>query len=102
MAIQPIDPLEVLSDVQLAARLCGVSVETLRKWRKSGKGPPYLRAGARTVRYRTVDVEAWILTRRVSPGEPTTAESAVTNPAPAAVQNMWSVAPHLRGMRGSR
>ncbi len=44
------------------AELLGIPVATLANWRASGKGPPYLRVG-RHVRYRAVDVEAWIAAR---------------------------------------
>ena len=44
------------------AELLGIPVATLANWRASGKGPPYLRVG-RHVRYRNVDVEAWIAGR---------------------------------------
>lgn len=102
MAILPIDPLEILSDIQLASRLRGVSVETLRKWRKAGKGPAYLKAGTRAVRYRAVDVEAWMLSQRVIPGEPKGEKSAPTRVAPQPVQDIRLMPPHLRGQRGFR
>jgi len=44
------------------AELLGIPVATLANWRASGKGPPYLRVG-RHVRYRAIDVEAWIADR---------------------------------------
>lgn len=43
---------------QVSARL-GVSIDTLRTWRKVGTGPPSARIG-RVVRYRTGDVAAWV------------------------------------------
>lgn len=44
------------------AALLGVPISTLANWRSSGYGPPYLRVG-KYVRYRLVDVEAWIASR---------------------------------------
>jgi len=102
VAIVPIDPLEILSDIQLASRLRGVSVETLRKWRKAGIGPAYLKAGIRAVRYRAVDVEAWMLSQRVIPGEPRGENSATTRGAPQPVRDIRVMPPHLRGQRGFR
>ena len=41
------------------ARFLGVHIETVRRHRRSGKGPPYL-TEYRTIRYRRDDVESWI------------------------------------------
>ena len=49
---------EKLTTVE-AAREIGVSVATLKRWRKQGSGPPYLRLGPRIIRYRLVDIELW-------------------------------------------
>lgn len=53
---------DTLTTAQAAKRI-GVSVQTLRAWRKSGDGPRYYRLGdgpyAR-VRYRAGDVDGWI------------------------------------------
>jgi excisionase family DNA binding protein len=38
-----------------------LSPKTLRNWRSSGKGPPFLRFGCGLVRYRLEDVEKWLL-----------------------------------------
>ncbi len=45
---------------------CKVSVPWLRKARRSGGGPRYLKIN-RMVRYCRADVEAWLNTRRVGP-----------------------------------
>jgi len=42
-----------------AANRCGLSVKTLRNWRLSGKGPPYLKLGG-AVRYRESDLDAFL------------------------------------------
>jgi len=49
----------VLTESETAQLLGGLSVSGLRKWRKTGKGPKYLRLG-RLIRYRRADIEAWL------------------------------------------
>ena len=67
MATLPIDPLEMLDTPQAAARY-GLAPDTFLKWRKAGKGPPYVKlAGGRSVRYRTCDLEAWLSENTVRP-----------------------------------
>jgi len=78
------DVLELLTTEQTAART-GLSVNTLLKHRKQHRGLPFVRLG-RTVRYRTVDVEAFLAARTVTPGEqpsqkPITGERGWTHPA---------------------
>lgn len=46
-----------LTPDQLAARL-GVSLRTIERWRVTGEGPVYLRAGRRCV-YPVASVETW-------------------------------------------
>lgn len=61
MAVQHLTPK------QLADRLGGpddgVTVETLREWRKLGRGPAYIRGESRgdkaTILYPLAEVEAW-------------------------------------------
>ena len=48
----------VFLDVRQAAELIGLSKSYLDKMRMTGKGPDYLRVGARVV-YRRRDIEAW-------------------------------------------
>jgi excisionase family DNA binding protein len=48
-----------------AARLLRLSERTLERLRVAGGGPLYVKAG-RAVRYREVDLEAWIAARVVS------------------------------------
>jgi predicted DNA-binding transcriptional regulator AlpA len=52
-------PLEELLCRKRAARLLGLSVRTLERYRVSGAGPRFCRIG-RLVRYRQCDIEAWI------------------------------------------
>ncbi len=44
----------------------GIPVATLEQWRYYGRGPRYLKAG-HAVRYRRVDVEAWLEQNAVTP-----------------------------------
>jgi predicted DNA-binding transcriptional regulator AlpA len=46
-----------------AARVLGLSVRTLQKWRWSGRGPKFLRLNG-AVRYDRADLEAFILSAR--------------------------------------
>lgn len=48
-----------LTTGELAERLGGgLSPETVKRWRRTGDGPKFIRVG-RHVRYRLADVEAW-------------------------------------------
>src|SRR4051812_48243382 len=49
-----------------AAEYLGVGESTLEKWRCSGKGPVFERAGTRIVVYRVADLDAFLAARRVS------------------------------------
>jgi predicted DNA-binding transcriptional regulator AlpA len=50
------------------ARLTGLSVASVRRWRLLRQGPRYLRIGA-VVRYRPEDVAAWLDSRPTGGGE---------------------------------
>lgn len=54
-----IDPLLNEHDV---ARITGLSVASVRRWRLLRQGPKYLKIGA-SVRYRAEDISAWLETR---------------------------------------
>lgn len=43
-----------------AARKLGIGVSTLEKMRLQRRGPPFVRLGKSLVRYRLVDLEAWV------------------------------------------
>jgi predicted DNA-binding transcriptional regulator AlpA len=60
-------PRTLLDTDQLAARL-GVAAITVRKWRLRGgdAGPPWVKCGPRSVRYRLEDVDAWVARRTVA------------------------------------
>lgn len=96
MPTSDIDPLELLNEKTAADRL-GLSVHTLRAHRKRGIGIPWVCLG-RTVRYRTADVERYLIEHLIEPGRP-----KVVKPGPRAPQNRdradRAVLPHLRGGR---
>ncbi len=43
----------------------GVSLGTLKRWRRLGKGPTCCRAGLRAIRYRKSDVLDWLRSRSI-------------------------------------
>lgn len=49
-----------------AARQLGISISGLRKWRRNGSGPKFVRLG-RLVRYRANDVKAFLDRHTVEP-----------------------------------
>jgi len=49
-----------------AARQLGISISGLRKWRRNGSGPKFVRLG-RLVRYRANDVKSWLDRHTVEP-----------------------------------
>src|SRR5215469_4434393 len=55
----PTSSLTGLLDETRAARILGLSVKTLRRWRWAGKGPAFRKIG-RAVRYASSDLEALI------------------------------------------
>jgi predicted DNA-binding transcriptional regulator AlpA len=53
------------------ADLIGVDPSTLRRWRTMSplQGPPFVPLSSRVVEYSVGDVEQWLRSRRVVPGE---------------------------------
>jgi predicted DNA-binding transcriptional regulator AlpA len=49
-----------------AAEYVGLSASTLEKFRLTGNGPVYQKAGPKIVVYRTEDLDAWLNKRRRS------------------------------------
>lgn len=45
------------------ARLFGVSVATVRRWRLLGQGPRFVKVSGAAVRYRPQDLQAYLDTR---------------------------------------
>jgi len=55
-------PLETLLDEHAVARITGLSVASVRRWRFLKQGPRYLKIGS-SVRYRPEDINAWLSSR---------------------------------------
>ncbi len=55
-------PDKYLSDPQLCEKL-HVTPRTTARWRASGEGPPFVRAGGARILYRERDVETWLAAR---------------------------------------
>lgn len=47
-----------------AARYIGLAYATLKRWRSTGHGPPYVRLGSRIV-YLIEDLDAWLRAHRI-------------------------------------
>jgi len=57
----------MLTSQQVAEQLC-MSEQTLRKWRHKGiRGPKFIKLEGGAVRYRQVDVDAWLNKQNRSP-----------------------------------
>lgn len=54
-----LNPADLLDENEAAASL-NVAVQTMRNWRWKGEGPRYVKVGARLVRYRRGDLDAFI------------------------------------------
>ena len=50
-------------DEAAASRLLNVSQRTLQRWRSTGDGPPYIRAGVRRVLYDGAAIKDWSAAR---------------------------------------
>jgi len=61
--------LGILLTERDVARMTGLSVGTVRRWRLLRQGPKYLKLGA-AVRYKPEDISAWLASRPTG-GEPT-------------------------------
>lgn len=51
-----------------AAAITGLAVQTLHNWRLEAKGPAYVRAGRKAIRYSTTALHEWMQARTVNPG----------------------------------
>ena len=70
---------ELLSPAEAAHRL-GVTVNTLETWRCNKRYRlSYIKVGGR-VRYRQADLDAFLESRRVTPGEPPSKHSDTLSP----------------------
>jgi len=52
-----------------AAEWLGLSTPTLARWRGQRVGPPYIKLGPKSVRYRISDLDSWQQAQVVDPGE---------------------------------
>lgn len=59
-------PMQPLLNEHDVASLLGLSVETLRQWRKAKKGPAYLQIG-RQIRYDFLQLERWARQFEIQP-----------------------------------
>lgn len=62
-------PGDLLDERETATRL-KLAISTLRNWRAKRIGPPYLKLGARCVRYRLEDLEKFIVQGQRDVGAP--------------------------------
>jgi predicted DNA-binding transcriptional regulator AlpA len=60
--------LETLLNEHDVARITGLSVASVRRWRLLRQGPKYIKIGA-AVRYKPEDVSAWLETRPSGGGQ---------------------------------
>jgi predicted DNA-binding transcriptional regulator AlpA len=61
------DVLERLLSEHEVARITGLSVASVRRWRLLRQGPKYIKIGA-AVRYKPEDIAAWLETRPTGGG----------------------------------
>ncbi len=61
--------LETLLNEHDVARVIGLSVASVRRWRLMKQGPRYLKVGS-SVRYRPEDIFAWLETRPTGGEQP--------------------------------
>jgi predicted DNA-binding transcriptional regulator AlpA len=59
MSAHQIEADELLTEAELCTQL-RVTRRTTLRWRTTGDGPKYIRAGERRVLYRRGDVDAWL------------------------------------------
>jgi len=63
----PHQKLMALVGEEEAAKILGLSVQTLRNWRFKRIGPPYLKVGSRSVRYSPEDLYKWLEGQKIQP-----------------------------------
>jgi predicted DNA-binding transcriptional regulator AlpA len=67
------NPIAALFTEREVARITGLSIASVRRWRLLRQGPKFLKLGA-AVRYRPEDITAWLASRPTG-GETRTSES---------------------------
>ena len=63
-SLDDLSPGTLLDDVA-TAELIGVHPTTMRRWRNTGVGPPYMRVSTACIRYKVADLRAYLESRRV-------------------------------------
>jgi predicted DNA-binding transcriptional regulator AlpA len=63
-----LNTLDSLLNEHDIARITGLSVASVRRWRLLGQGPQYIKIGA-AVRYRPADLEAWLAAQPARGGQ---------------------------------
>lgn len=61
--------MEDLLNPKQAAKLLGLTPETLKLWRAKDAGPPFVRLSPRAVRYRPEDLRKFVADREVGAGK---------------------------------
>jgi predicted DNA-binding transcriptional regulator AlpA len=61
--------LKALLNERDVARITGLSVASVRRWRLLRRGPKYLKIGS-AVRYKSEDISAWLESRPTGGGQP--------------------------------
>src|ERR1700733_6139017 len=56
---RPLSDFKIYLDEDAVAALLSVSIRTIQRWRGTGEGPPFVRAGARRVIYSRTAIEQW-------------------------------------------
>ena len=81
-----------------AASYLRVATKTLTKWRWLGKGPPYRKVAGNLIRYVQSELDAWMITQAVLPGE-MTLDDAPLPPPPTPRAAVHALPPRRRGSR---
>jgi transposase-like protein len=74
--------IDLLTPAELAQTL-GVTKHTLAVWRRTERGPAFIKIAANAIRYRKLDVENWLHAHRVTP-KPEPVDRARIDEEPAA------------------
>lgn len=48
----------------------GISLKTLERWRKDGKGPAFVRTATKRIRYPIVELDRWVRENLIQPDSP--------------------------------
>lgn len=67
-----------LIPAKAAALILGISVHTLKRWRRSAEGPEWCRVGRRAIRYRSDVLDKWLRSVR-NPASPTSEKFGGSN-----------------------